>query len=192
MEPLNENTLTWIEGHIRILDVDSGKEIVNKRNAINLENMVMALSSSLSGTANGYDIQSIAFGSGGIAVDTVGNILYNPTNTATTTGSLYNETFSKSVAFSPEINVDNNISFVHNPGTFFSDIVIRCTLNYNEPNDQDLLDTGDSVNGDYVFNELGIKTQNGLFLTHVIFHPVQKSANRKIQVIYTVRLSASS
>jgi hypothetical protein len=47
------------------------------------------------------------------------------------------------------------------------------------------------MDGDYIFDELALYTANDDLLTHVIFHPVQKSANRKIQVIYTIRLRTS-
>ena len=44
----------------------------------------------------------------------------------------------------------------------------------------------------YVFDELGLKGWNpdgtGDLLTHVIFHPVQKSLNRLVQIDYTVRI----
>jgi hypothetical protein len=192
MKQLEERTNTSVEGHIKIIDPDSGRVIVDKRNAINLENMVLALVSSLSGVDSGYNIQSLAFGSGGVVVDTLGNISYNPTNTAIVSGSLYNETYAKSIAFSEEINPENNITFTHTPGSVSADIIIKCTLGYAEPGDQDQTDEATSVNADYIFNEIGIKTQNDLFLTHVIFHPVQKSANRRIQIIYTIRLTAGS
>ena len=80
----------------------------------------------------------------------------------------------------------------HTGGNTFSDIVITSTLDYNEPSGQDALDNAVNLTGDYIFDELGIKTQAGTFLSHVIFHPVQKSANRKIQVIYTIRITAGS
>jgi hypothetical protein len=45
-----------------------------------------------------------------------------------------------------------------------------------------------------VFDELGLRaystTGTGRLLTHVIFHPVQKSLNRLIQVDYTVRIQS--
>jgi hypothetical protein len=47
------------------------------------------------------------------------------------------------------------------------------------------------MEGDYVFDEIALYTANDDLLTHVVFHPVQKSANRKIQVLYTIRLRTS-
>jgi hypothetical protein len=46
----------------------------------------------------------------------------------------------------------------------------------------------------YVFDELGLKSYNpngeGKLLTHVVFHPVQKSLNRLLQVDYTIRVQS--
>ena len=49
---------------------------------------------------------------------------------------------------------------------------------------------------EYVFDELGVFTNATSFddskmLTHVIFHPVQKSQNRVIEIIYTIRVQLS-
>ena len=50
---------------------------------------------------------------------------------------------------------------------------------------------------DKLFDELGLKswegTENGAtnkLITHVIFHPVQKSLNRLIQIDYTLRIQS--
>ena len=64
-------------------------------------------------------------------------------------------------------------------------------MDYNIPAGQDTTDTGTNMNGTYVFDELALYTGNNDLLTHVVFHPVQKSANRKIQVIYTLRIRSS-
>ena len=70
------------------------------------------------------------------------------------------------------------------------------TLGYAEPSGQELFDTSTDNEGDYVFDELGLFTDasdinDATMLTHVIFHPVQKSQNRIIEIVYTVRIQLS-
>ena len=85
----------------------------------------------------------------------------------------------------------------HTAGNKFTDIVVTCTLDYGEPTGQAAFDNTTDFNGDFVFDELGLKsfegTENGStnkLLTHVIFHPVQKSLNRLIQIDYTLRIQS--
>ena len=88
-------------------------------------------------------------------------------------------------------------------GNSYTDIIITCTLNYDEPVASDTnfnLASADqkaddaTIDGNFVFDELGLKSKSadgrnkGLLLSHVVFHPVQKSANRKIQVLYTIKV----
>jgi hypothetical protein len=71
-------------------------------------------------------------------------------------------------------------------------------LDYGEPSGQALFDNSQNLNSEYVFDELGLRgrsidgtvglTSTGKLLTHVVFHPVQKSLNRLIQIDYTVRI----
>lgn len=199
MQRLEENQNTKVAGHIKILDPETGEVFVDKRNAINYENMSIALAYSLAGLTDGdgttgepYSILQLGFGNGGVNVTGTGNLSYRATNTSTVSGQLYNQTYVKSVANSQTEDTENNIVISHVGGNNYSDIVITATLGYNEPSDQDEFDTAVDNNGDYVFDELGIKLQTGEYISHVIFHPVQKSANRKIQVIYTVRITAGS
>ena len=71
---------------------------------------------------------------------------------------------------------------------------ITCLLDYGEPSGQDAFDNSTNADGTYIFDELGLKsystTGNSRLLTHVIFHPVQKSLNRLIQIDYTVRIQS--
>jgi len=67
-------------------------------------------------------------------------------------------------------------------------------LDYGEPNGQEANDTATDTESAFVFDELGLlsysPTGQGRLLTHVIFHPVQKSLNRLIQIDYTVRVQS--
>jgi hypothetical protein len=74
----------------------------------------------------------------------------------------------------------------------YTDILVTCLLDYGEPPGQQAFDNSTNFNGEFVFDELGLKAWTGSqanrLLTHVIFHPVQKSLNRQIQIDYTVRI----
>ena len=185
-----------IEGHIKISDPVSGEVYVNKRNAIHYENMSIALAQSIANSGNG-SIYQMAFGNGGTAVDPTGIITYLTPNSSGSNASLYNQTYAKVVDDRSTNNVDPNRNFVetrHVTGTNYSDVFITCLLDYGEPPDQQAYDNTTNNESAYVFDELGLKsysaTGNSLLLTHVIFHPVQKSLNRLIQVDYTVRIQS--
>jgi hypothetical protein len=182
-----------IEGHVLIKDYDTGEVIINRRNAIHRENMGFALASALSNTSgiNSFSgfIETLAFGNGGVVIDGSGNVTYNQVKVTDITDELYNQTYSTTVNFTVGENMNNNTTVVHTGGTTYTDVVIISTLDYGEPVGQDPLDDTSSQEGDFVFDEIGLVSQQGRLLTHLIFHPVQKAANRKIQVVYTVRIS---
>jgi hypothetical protein len=194
MHHLNETQTAKVIGHICIQDPETGEVFVDKRNAINFENMSIALAYSLAGltVGNEYTLFQMAFGNGGVIYNGTGSLTYRATNTSDIDGELHNETYTKSIANTPSADPDNNILVDHTAGNNYSDIVITATLDYSEPTDQDELDNAASEDGSYVFDELGLKLATGIFISHVIFHPVQKSANRKIQVVYTIRITAGS
>jgi len=141
-------------------------------------------------------IYCMAFGNGGSAVDPTGVITYLPPNTTGQNASLYNETYAKVVDQNSAQNLDptnNNMTVLHTAGAVYTDILVTCLLDYGEPAGQQAFDNSTNFNGEYVFDELGLQCWNGsatnLFLiTHVIFHPVQKSLNRQIQIDYTLRI----
>jgi hypothetical protein len=143
-------------------------------------------------------IYTMAFGNGGSAVDPTGVITYLPPNTVGTSASLYNETYAKVVDDNSAANQDpgnNYMTVIHTSGQPYTDIVVTCLLDYGEPAGQQAFDNSTNFNGEYVFDELGLQCWNGsatelLLITHVIFHPVQKSLNRQIQIDYTVRIQA--
>jgi len=191
----NEAGQLAIIGHIKIFDPNSGEVIVDKRNAIHYENISQSIANSLANKAIGQ-IYSMSFGNGGSSVDPTGVITYLPPNTTGQNANLYNPTYSKVVDDNSSANTDtssNNLTITHTTGKVYSDILVSCLLDYGEPSGQQAFDNSTDFNGDYVFDELGLKTWNGSatdlrLITHVIFHPVQKSLNRQIQIDYTVRI----
>jgi len=185
-----------IEGHIKIHDPKSGEVFINKRNAIHYENMSISLAESIANAGQGF-IYEMSFGNGGTTIDPTGIITYLTPNSTGTNASLYNETYSKVVDDRAVVNLDptrNKIETRHVTGTNYTDVFITCLLDYGQPAAQEAFDNTNNNESAYVFDELGLRaystTGTGRLLTHVIFHPVQKSLNRLIQIDYTVRIQS--
>lgn len=179
-----------IQGHIKIFNAVTGEVLQDKSNAIHYENMSEALAQSLANKSTGV-IENMAFGNGATAVDTTGIITYLPANTTGQNASLYNQTYSKIVDNTNVLNTDPTRNFIeirHTPGTIYTDLFVSCLLDYAEPNGQSSFDNSSTMQGEYVFDELGLVSSSGKLLTHVVFHPVQKSLNRLIQIDYTIRI----
>lgn len=185
-----------IEGHIKIWYPESGEIAVNKRNAIHYENMSIALADSIANSGQGF-IYEMAFGNGGTTVDPTGIITYLTPNSTGINASLYNEQYAKVVDDRSVSNVDptrNYIETRHVTGANYTDVFVTCLLDYGEPNGQSAFDNTTDNESSFVFDELGLKSYSSSgqsrLLTHVIFHPVQKSLNRLIQIDYTVRIQS--
>ena len=187
-------------GYLKVVDPESGHVYVDQHNHINYENLSEAIAYSLSNKGYGF-ISEMHFGNGGTSVDPTGVITYLPTNTNVQNADLYNPQYYKIVDDTNTANSDplrNKISVSHIPGQIFSDITISCMLDYGEPSGQAVFDNSQDLNGDFVFDEMGIKSFStsgegkGKLLTHVIFSPVQKSLNRLIQIDYTIRIQTLS
>ena len=139
----------------------------------------------------------MSFGNGGTIVDPTGIITYLTPNSTGTNASLYNQTYTKVVDDRNVNNLDptrNKIETRHVSGTNYTDVVVCCLLDYGEPNGQDAFDTASDTEQQFVFDELGLRGYSasgiGRLISHVIFHPVQKSLNRLIQIDYTIRIQS--
>jgi hypothetical protein len=195
-------TLSYkIEGFLKIYDPNSMEVFVDKKNAINYENMSEALADTLSNRGYG-EIYQMAFGNGGASVDETGIITYLPPNTVGQNAALYNETYAKIVDDTSVFNLDptrNKMTVNHTSGRLYTDILVQCLLDYGEPAGQGAFDNSTQTDSSFIFDELGLLANYGTdndgniitrLLTHVIFHPVQKSLNRQIQIDYTVRIQS--
>ena len=191
--------LCKISGHVKIHDPKSGEILYDDHNAIHYENISIAMAQTLSDRNLGY-IYQMAFGNGGSSVDPTGVITYLPPNTIGQNADLYNQTYAKVVDDNSAADTDpinNKMTVLHTAGNAYSDILVTCLLDYGEPPEQQAFDNSTNFNGEYVFDELGLKVWNGAadnlrLITHVIFHPVQKSLNRQIQIDYTLRIQTLS
>ena len=188
-----------IEGFVKIHDPRSGEILVDKKNAIHYENISVAMAQTLSdrtAAQGGGWIYEMAFGNGGSSVDPTGIITYLPPNTTGQNADLYNQTYAKVVDDNSAANTDtanNKMTVLHTAGKVYTDILVTCLLDYGEIPGQQAFDNSTNFSGEYVFDELGLKCWNGSatnlrLITHVIFHPVQKSLNRQIQIDYTLRI----
>ena len=195
--------LCKIQGFVKIHDPNTGEVLVDKKNAIHYENISIAMAETLSNRTvaqGGGFIFQMAFGNGGSSVDPTGVITYLPPNITGQNADLYNETYAKVVDDNSAADTDpesNYMSVLHTAGTVYTDILVTCLLDYGEPPTQQAFDNSTNFNGEYVFDELGLKSWNGSvddlrLITHVIFHPVQKSLNRQIQIDYTLRIQTLS
>ena len=199
-----EEKTVQIQGFVTLRDPDTGEVLVDTHNDVHRENMGEAMALALARFDNGF-IEEMCFGNGGTVIGLTGQLDYNLPNIVGSNVDLYNETFVKVVNDrSPYFISDarrTNIAVEHSTGSTISDIIITCYLGRNEPSDaapyddMNVVDPINSLNpySRYIFNEIGLKTNDrttGIrrLLTHVIFHPVQKSLNRAIEIIYRLRI----
>jgi hypothetical protein len=190
-----------IEGFLKVFDPNNGEVFYDGHNAIHYENISIAIADTLSSRGFG-SILKMGFGNGGASIDETGVITYLPTNTTGQNASLYNQTYEKVVDDTSVLNSDpsrNKMTVSHSTGRIYSDIIIECILDYGEPPGQLAFDNGTRNASSFVFDEIGLLADYGSdvsgnpltkLLTHVIFHPVQKSLNRQIQIDYTIRIQS--
>jgi hypothetical protein len=190
-----------MEGFLTIRDYNTGEILQEAKNAINYENMSEAIADTLSSRGYG-EIYQMAFGNGGASVDETGVITYLPPNTTGQNAALYNQTYAKIVDDTSVFNLDptrNKMTVFHTTGRVYTDILVQCLLDYGEPAGQAAFDNSTQTDSNFIFDELGLLANYGTdangnvitrLLTHVIFHPVQKSLNRQIQIDYTVRIQS--
>lgn len=195
-------------GFLKVYDPNTKEVFLDKKNAIHYENMSYALANTICNRGIGT-IYQMAFGNGGSNVSSTGVITYLPPNAVGQNSSLYNQTYKKIVddtLISNTAPVSNKMLISHDTGKYYTDVIIQCLLDYEDPitdpeiaGGQEAFDNGTTINSEYVFDEIGILANDGIdeqgnivtrLLTHVIFHPIQKSLNRQLQIDYVIRIQA--
>ncbi len=199
-----------INGHVHIKDGKTGEVLLDKKNAIHNQNMATAIARGLSNTdtaAEGtHQVFALELGNGGSSVNGLAQITYLPPNVTGTGARLYNQTYYEVVdeqqAGTPAAN---SVTYQNNlDGT--SIVIITMTVAAGEPSGQDLSDSppNPDFEAEFAFDELGLFTfgstgtftdtttpSDALMLSHIIFSPILKTANREIVITYTLTVSVS-
>lgn len=188
------------EGFVEIRDGETGEVILDKKNAIHYENMSNAIAMTMSHAGHGH-IHKLYFGNGASTVTGTGAISYFPPNVAGADATLYNPTYTnKIVDGNSNLNPDpvrNFIEVSHVANQTYTDMIVHCFLDYNEPSGEEAFDDATDNESLFVFDEIGLVSYpangegDGLLLTHCIFHPLQKSLNRSFDIKYTIRIYMS-
>lgn len=194
MSRLSDQISIGMEGHLLIRGYDDGVDepiiLLNKRNAIHREHASILIARAIANRENG-SIYSMHFGTGGATIDPLGTITYAVPNT-TGAADLNVPVYFEVVDDNDGAPSGNQMAVRHINGTLFSDVEIRCVIDKNEPFGQPAFDniSGTDINSSsFVFDEIGLKTEDGLLITHVVFSPIEKSANRVVEVVYTLRIT---
>jgi hypothetical protein len=211
---------TKVDGHVLIADKASGEILLDRSNAIHNQNMATALSRGLSHSdyslsVGNHQIFALCMGNGGTTVDSQGNITYLTPNIIGANAWLYNQTYYDVVDSGSSANVNGNSVTYQNSTTDTSSIVI---VTMNIPAGLPIGEvTTDSppipnVNSQFSFDELCLATygsastvwastpsqstyaaypSDSLLLSHIIFSPILKTANRELVITYTLTVSVS-
>ena len=197
---------TKINGHVLIKDKNTDEVLLDKKNAIHNRNMALAIARGLANESN-HQVFKMAFGNGGTYVEagTSGGFQYhyNSPNVTDPAADLYNRTYSE-VIDDQETSANGN-QVVTSTGTVANTflVICTCTLSANEPSGQSTTDGANNITDQtspteetFSFDELGLKTsditsEDGLLLSHIIFNPIEKTANRELVITYTLTISVS-
>lgn len=190
-----------IEGFFKIYDPVTKEIFADQHNGIHYENISEALATTFASRGYGQ-LYKMVFGNGGSSVDETGIVTYLPTNTVGQNSTLYNQTYSKVIDDTSVLNLDptrNKMLISHTVGKVYTDILIQCLLDYGEPSGQAAFDNATQMESPFIFDEIGLIVSYGLdavgseqvrLISHAVFHPVQKSLNRQIQIDYTIRIQS--
>lgn len=191
-----------VVGHVLIKDKHTGQVMLDKNNAIHNKHMGIALARGLANApptgapARGVNqIYALKLGNGGSAIDSGNMITYLPPNVTGGSANLYNTTYEELVddqqATTPS---ENSVTYTTNADPDDTSIVIiTATIAAGEPGGQDISDSppNSDPEAQFAFDELGLFTSDGMLLTHIIFSPILKTANREIVITYTLTISVS-
>ena len=177
-------------GRIKIQDKSTNEILIEKDNAIHVKNMSTIIARGLTRKPNAF-INSIKFGNGGTvpaeginvtfkSPNIMGNDLYNP---------IHEEIIESS---NPDFETGNYLTFQED-GDLFPVVICIVNISANQPSNQ--LPAGqllvDNMSNEFAFDELGLFTNDGKMLSHVIFPPRLKTQGKELLFTYTITIIAT-
>ena len=185
---------TNVHGRVLITDTKTGLVLVNKDNAVHPANMAKIIARGLAHESNGW-VYKMALGNGGTYFNTSNQIVYKTPNIIGA-AALYNQTYEEQIddnSTGGPPPIGNSVYSQPSPAPLTThQVVCVLELDPTEPSGQAVDDvTTTDPESLYTFDELGLKSQDNLLLTHVIFSPIEKTANRAITITYTLTISVS-
>lgn len=181
-------------GHLKITDKDSGEVLVDKHNAIHYGNISTEIAQAMIGTDTAF-LEYLAFGDGASITDGAGVITYRAPNVSTTKSpsarpysiNLVVQITNKDTSETPVATTEGSESTVN-----YEDISMTIELGPSDANglvfDEMALFSGPhSQDNDAILSALPADSEIRM-LTHIIFHPIEKSANRTFTITYTIRI----
>lgn len=197
------NISAHVKGHVLVKDNATGEILLDKNNAVHNKNLARAIARGLAAQVpdptsglRTNQIFKIKLGNGGANVDTLGVITFNPPNVSAANASLYNETYSEvlddSAAGAP---AENSVIWLDDPTPDSTSTIVVCSaiIAADEPGGQLLVDSDPAANANhqFSFDELGLFTSDDLLLSHIIFAPLLKTANRELAITYTLTITVN-
>ncbi len=186
----SEESLIQIMGHVHIED-DLGNVLLDKTNAVHPETMSLIIGRGLARVADAY-IHTLVLGNGGASVASGGAVTYLPPVTTGDSATIFNETYREIVDDADAgVGSNNSVTVASGSGTT-SVVTVNLELQADEPSSQPTTDQAPSTEDDFAFDELGLLSDSDdRLLTHIIFSPILKSANRTINITYTLTITVS-
>lgn len=179
-----------VRGHVRIVDAATEEVILDVHNAVHPQNLARAITRSLARDTNGY-VFKLSFGNGGTFYNSSDVLVYRPPNTIGS-ATLYNQTYEIQVdEQSSGTPVTNSVTSAAAPAPSIASVVtVSALLAADEPAGQQVADNiTTDPEADFMFDEIGLKTSDDLLLTHLVFNPIEKTANRAFLITYTLTCS---
>ena len=124
-----------IKGFITIKDKDTGEVLVEQDNAVHFGNISTKIAQSLAGDNSAF-ITYMAFGNGGVIIDTAGNIVYRNPNVSINKNpveQLYNTTLVVEMTNNASAVTDPDVDVPGGNTRNFEDILATVVLNPGFP-----------------------------------------------------------